>query len=94
MPHPFLTYLGEPFKVVQVWQEEKCRTCFRVIRVRERCGFFAQQPERPLPTGFCDEFNVVARHECRDCLNSEPLTDFNKWRTDHEQHNEPARAGS
>ena len=73
MGHAFCTHAGEPFEVREVGRAMTCRACFRIIRVREQCGFFAQQPERD-------------QHECRECLNDQPLNEHNKWRTDHPQH--------
>jgi hypothetical protein len=75
MAHPYLTHTGEPF-VLRVVKRDGvlCRWCGRVIRVREVYSFFPGQ----VPPYLC---------ECRDCLYSAPLTEFNKWRKDHHEHN-------
>ena len=45
-----------------------CRFCQRVIRVRERCGYFMNP-------------SALSQYECRDCLYDAPVTDFNReWR--------------
>jgi len=70
------TYLGERFDTVTIWEDgHKCRVCQRVIRVRERAGFFPAQPAVP-PAG-----EVCAQYECKDCLFNEPINNLNQdWR--------------
>lgn len=81
MSHTLTDSQGHPFEVVVVMRDGvQCRTCERIIRVREKAGEYREVVVRDDGV----EVRAGARyHRCRDCLYREPLNTFNKsWRKD------------